>query len=360
MSVVDLFNQIARNDFGFFQQVQTVTDVMTAAPPTLSLDDNLQTATELFRRAAIDHAPVVNPEDNSIVGIVSDRDLSRFHPRLLGKAAEQDEDHKALQQSVPRFMTRGPVVCRPDSSPIDAMSLMLDHHIDSIVVSTDGKQLAGLVTIDSFIQTLMLYHRVCTRDVKLRRLRLVDLDLKNGVPLDEIFSMGAQTVRDVMTKDVKTLCHDAHLATGIEQMQECEIRHLPVLHSDGKIVGVLSDKDILRLLPVQQQSTEEPETRFRQKLFATDDKEALHHRVDGVMNSELHAIQPGMLLTDALDAFMKHGVSGLPVIDPGDGRLCGIVTKSDIIRVFRVVMQIGRWSEDPVTVDIAEGETVAV
>ncbi len=358
MSVVDLFNQIARNDFGFFQQLQTVADVMTAAPPTLSLDDNLQTATELFRRASIDHAPVINPEDSSIVGIISDRDIARHHPRLLGKAAEQDEDHKALQLSVTRFMTRGPVVCRPDASPIDAMSLMLDHHVDSIVVSKDGKQLDGLVTIDSFIQSRMLYHRVCTRDVQLRRLRLVDLDLKNGIPLDKIFSMGAQTVRDVMTKDVRTLCHDDHLSTAIEQMQEYEIRHLPVVHTDGKTVGVLSDKDILRYLPVHQQSTEDPETRFRQKLFATDDKESLHQRVDSVMSSEMHPIQPGMLLTDALDVFMKHGVCGLPVIEPGNVRLCGIVTKSDIIRVFRVVMQIGKWSETPVTVDIAEGEAV--
>jgi len=312
----------------------------------------------LFRRASIDHAPVVNPEDGSVVGIVSDRDLARVHPRLLGKAAEQDEDHKALQASVTRFMTRGPVVCHPDASPIDAMTLMLDHHVDGIVVSKDGKQLDGLVTIDSFIQTLMLYHRVCTRDVQLRRLRLVDLDLKNGIPLDEIFSMGAQTVRDVMTKDVKTLCHDDHLSTAIEQMQEYEIRHLPVKHSDGKVVGVLSDKDILRFLPVHQQASEEPETRFRQKLFATEDKEALHQRVDGVMSSEMHAVEPGMLLTDALEMFVKYGVCGLPVIEPGNGQLCGIVTKSDIIRVFRVVMQIGKWSEAPVTIDVAEDGTV--
>jgi len=205
----------------------------------------------------------VNPDDNTLVGIVSDRDLLRHHPRLLGKAAEQDDDHKMLQASVTRFMTRKPHWCASDASLIDAMTLIIDKHVDCIVVSSDGKQLNGLVTLDSFIQTLMLYHRVCTRDVSLRRLRLVDLNLKNGVPLDEIFSMGAQTVRDVMTKDVVRLRHDDHVGTAIDRMREHEVRHLPVFHADGKLVGMLSDKDLLKFLPTPEQMSEEAETQVR-------------------------------------------------------------------------------------------------
>jgi len=53
MSVVELFHQIASNDFGFFQQVRTVSDVMTASPPVLTLYDTMETATELFRRKSI-------------------------------------------------------------------------------------------------------------------------------------------------------------------------------------------------------------------------------------------------------------------------------------------------------------------
>lgn len=241
MSVVDLFNQIASNDFGFFQQVQNVADVMAAAPPCLSLDDNLETATEIFRRGSLDHAPVVNPEDNSIVGIVSDRDLLRNYPRLLGTAAEQDDDHKALQSSVARFMTRNPTCCTSDSSPIDAIGLMLEQHIDCIVVTSDGKSLDGIITPDSFIQTLLLYHRVCTRDLNLRRLRLVDLDLRNGIPLDQIFSTGAQTVRDVMTKDAITVRWDDHLSTAIQAMQDSECRHMPVLDAEKK-----TDRHVVR------------------------------------------------------------------------------------------------------------------
>ncbi|MEQ9411073.1 MAG: CBS domain-containing protein [Fuerstiella sp.] len=345
MSVVDLFHQIAKNDFGFFQQVKSVADVMTKEPLCLSLDDTFEVTEEQFRRKKVDHAAVLNPDDQSIVGVVSDRDLLRHRPRLLGKAAERDEDQKALRDSVTRFMTRSPLWCTGSSSPIHAMSLMLDHHVDSVLVSPDGRTLDGIVTPNNFIQTLLLYHHVCTRDFDLRRLRLVDLDFRNGIPLDEIFSRGAQTVRDVMTKDVECLSFDEVVSAAIAKMQELEVRHLPVVSADGKIVGILSDRDILRCLPVHQNRAEEPETRFRQVLFATDDRATLHTRVDTIMSRELNSVHPDMLLTDAMAVLQKAAVSGLPVLEPQTKQLCGILTTSDILRVFRVVMHLGMLAD---------------
>ena len=347
MSVVDLFHQIAQNDFGFFQQVKSVADVMTKEPDCLCLDDTFDSVSDKFRRGRIQHAPVLNPEDNSIVGIVSDRDLLRHRPRLLGKAAEGEADQKALRDGVTRFMTRNPIWCSPDRSPIHVMSLMLENHIDCVVVSSDGKTLDGIVAPMNFMLTLLLYHRVCTRDVDLRRLRLVDLDFNNGIPLDEIFARGAQTTRDVMTKDVECINHDDQLATAMEKMQDLEIRHLPVLNGEGKLIGMLSDRDVLKYLPVPMNRSEEPGQRFRATLFETDDKASLHARVDEVMNTETHAVTPDLLLTDAMATIQEKQISGIPVVDSGDGTLCGIMTTSDILRVFRVVMQLGLLAATP-------------
>ena len=138
----------------------------------------------------------------------------------------------------------------------------------------------------------------------------------------------------------------AEATKAMEKMQEHEIRHLPVLSSESRPVGMLSDKDILKFLPVAQSGPDEPETCFRQKLFATDDKASVRQRVDHVMGSEFHSVKPGMLLTDALSVFAEKDTCGLTVVDPDTGHVCGIVTKSDIVRVFRVVMQIGLWADD--------------
>ncbi len=193
---------------------------MTKSPRCLTLDDTFATATDLLRKGRFHHAPVLNPDDQTVVGIVSDRDLLRQLPRSLGTAAERDDDHKTLQDGVAKFMTRKPIWCSSDCSPVKVMTLMLDHHIDSVLVSTDGKTLDGIVTPRNLIKTLLLYHHVCSRDFDLKRLRLVDLDLQNGIPLDQVFSRGAQTVRDVMTKNPGTIQSDDLLSTAIARMQE--------------------------------------------------------------------------------------------------------------------------------------------
>jgi CBS domain-containing protein len=354
MSVVDLFNQIAENDFGFFQQVRTVADVMTKSPHCLSLDDNFEAATELLRKGRIHHAPVLNPDDQAVVGIVSDRDLLRHHPRALGKAGEGDDDHRRLKDGVAMFMTRKPVWCSSECSPVKAMTLMLDNHVDSVLVSTDGKTLDGIVTPRNLIKTLLLYHHVCTRDFDLRRLRLVDLDLRNGIPLDEVFSRGAQTVRDVMTKDAVTIQRDELLSTAIARMQELEVRHLPVVNKENHVVGMLSDREILKCLPPPELRSGEPEKRFREVLFATNDKATLHLPVHSVMCENAPSVNPDVLLTDALAILNGTTVSGLSVVDADTRQLCGILTTSDILRVFRVVMQIGSLSEPSVMLEEAE------
>lgn len=346
MSVVELFNQIASNDFGFFQQVKTVADVMSKDVDCLTLDDTFASAEQMFRRNKLLHAPVLNPDDQSLVGVVSDRDLLRHRPRLLGTAAESDADHKVLKDGVNRFMTRNPVCCSRDCSPVKAISLMLEHHIDSIVVSADEQTVEGIVTPESFMRTLLLYHRVCTRDSDLRRLRLVDLDFRNGLPLDEIFARGAQTVRDVMTKDVECVQDDEPLSVAIEKMQDMEVRHLPVVNVEGALVGMLADRDILRCLATPENRSEEREVQFRATLFQSPDNEARHTPIRSVMNKTLNSVPPDTLLTEAIRVLQEGRQSGLTIVEPGTKELRGIITTSDILRVFLVVMQLGHLADE--------------
>jgi acetoin utilization protein AcuB len=237
MSVVQLFNQIAHNEFGFFRRIREVADLLHGGAKSVTLDDSVEHARDLMRRHRLHHVPVVDPEDGRLLGIVSDRDLLRHFPRLLGTAAEQDNDHRMLSDNVTRIMTRNPLWCPAETSVVDAMTLMIDRHVDSLMISPDGHQLTGVLTTRDFLRTLLLYHRVCTREHELRRLRLVDLDFKSGVPLDQVFTRGAQTVRDVMTRNVETLTREDSVAAAIHRMQDAGIRHLPVTTADGQVTG---------------------------------------------------------------------------------------------------------------------------
>ena len=342
--VVDLFNQLAENDFGFFQRVKSVADVMTSDVKTLTLDDRFQDAVQLFTRNRFHHAPVIDPDGNEVVGILSDRDILRHRPRAIGTLAEGEGDHKALSTPLSQLMTREPFHVRADSSPVEALSLMLNNHIDCVLVYEDRQELQGIVTRRDFMKTLLLYHRVCTRTVDLKRLRLVDLDLSRGIPLDVMFSRGAQTVRDVMTHEITLIKTSHKVEDAIELMEAAQIRHLPVVDDEGQLIGMVSDRDVLHWLPSRKRGSAEDDQEQR-SLFATDDKGALRGSVAAMMSQETTSVKPVALLVDVMATFQEQNVDGLPVVEAGSNRPCGIITTTDILRVFRVVMQIGSFAD---------------
>ena len=174
------------------------------------------------------------------------------------------------------------------------------------------------------------------------RFRLVDLDMTRGLPLDLVFSRGARSVRDLMSKDVVTIDREESIEAAMDCMQSLEIRHLPVTNTKSRVVGMLTDRDVLRSLPlpVPQLRPKEKITRFRQRLFSTLADQRPVGAVNTLMESDPSWVRPEALLVEAIQLMQDKGLTGLPVID-AEGVLCGIVTTTDILRVFRVVMQIG-------------------
>ena len=342
---VDLFQQLAQNDFGFFQKLQSVESLMTRELQTLTLDHTLGDAEDLFRRGPFRHVPIV--EDGKVYGIVSERDVLRHRPPLLGTAAEGDGDHRALQTPLAEVMSRGLATVPSSASPDAALSLMLERHIDSVLVHDDRKQLCGIVTPSDFMKMILLFHRVCTESPELVRLRLVDLDMSRGLPLDLLFSRGARSVRDVMNKDYVSVSEGEAVAVAMETMQSLAVRHLPVVNARGKLVGLLSDREVLQALPlpVPRQDPKWTERRFRERLFATQDRQAPSGTAQLWATKDPTTIRPDALFVDAISLMMKQRLSALPVIESDSDRLCGMLTKTDVLRVFRVTMQIGSLLE---------------
>ena len=338
--VIDLFSQIADNDFGFFQRITSLSGIMTPDVENLTLDHTFEQAIELLRRQQFCHAPVVD-EDGHVVGVISDRDLLRHQPPTLGSAAEGDKDHLALRTPVSQIMTRGPLTVSLSDSPILALELMIDHHVDCVLVHDEDSQLAGVVTPRDFMKMVLLFHKVCTRGPDLVRFRLVDLDLKRGLPLDVIFSRGTRSVRDVMCKSVKCLAKSDSIVTAMELMQTLQVRHLPVVDESSRLIGMVSDRQILRALPSPKLKMAPRSTpAFREALFAVENARMLQHQVAELLVDEPHAVEADSLFTEAVERFINEPISGLAVLGE-DGELCGILTTTDVLRVFCITLKIG-------------------
>ncbi|HUN58618.1 MAG TPA: CBS domain-containing protein [Candidatus Binataceae bacterium] len=129
------------------------------------------------------------------------------------------------------------------------------------------------------------------------------------------------SVRDVMTTGPMTLKRNEKLTLADDIMQLGRIRHLPVIDDDddGKLIGIVSQRDLLRGALAQALGYGE---HGRRKLLDT-------LLVKEVMATEVATTSPDTLLADAARILTERKIGCLPVVD--DGRLVGILTEGDFV-----------------------------
>lgn len=128
-------------------------------------------------------------------------------------------------------------------------------------------------------------------------------------------------VRDLMKRDLFTARPDTPVLEARTLMTKERIRHLPVVEGD-RLVGIVTDRDIRLSLPSSAASLSVWELNY---LLA-------RLTVGQVMTRLVIAIAPGQDAREAAELMLGHKVGAVPVID-GE-RLVGIVTETDIVRLF--------------------------
>jgi acetoin utilization protein AcuB len=118
-------------------------------------------------------------------------------------------------------------------------------------------------------------------------------------------------------------------------MRGKNIRHLPITNAAGKLVGIVSDRDLRSALP---SSLEEDNASLWQE---SHDKAAaiLQTPITTLMTKNPVCVYPFDTFQDVLLLMQRHRVGALPVVDE-NGFLQGIVTGGDMINAFIDVMGI--------------------
>ncbi len=131
-----------------------VRDFMTREVATLKRNDRLNIADDVMRLGRVRHLPVLDDDDDEVVGIVSQRDLFRGAlARTLGYG--QHAQQKILDQLfVKEVMSVDPVTITGDASVADAARLMLEKKIGCLLVVEDGR-LAGILTEADFVRAFV-------------------------------------------------------------------------------------------------------------------------------------------------------------------------------------------------------------
>ena len=138
------------------------------------------------------------------------------------------------------------------------------------------------------------------------------------------------TVAEVMRRRPITIDPDAPVGTAMAVMVERGVRHLPVVDDDGRLVGMLTDRDI-RSAVVAPALAERLPRRLRRLANALQERgEAL--RVSDAMTWDCRTTRPDASLAQAAAVMLDGRFGCLPVIE--NGRLVGILTEHDVLRVL--------------------------
>jgi CBS domain-containing protein len=132
----------------------------------------------------------------------------------------------------------------------------------------------------------------------------------------------AVKVKEKMTKNPTAVTPEEALKDAVWKMERGHFRHLPVVDNDGKLIGMLSDRDIRLIRP--------------SLAFVGSEEAAAQLWSLAVQQAAVFdpiSVKPESTLKEAAELMLRWGVGGLPVVDLGD-KLVGIVTYTDLLREF--------------------------
>jgi len=135
-----------------------------------------------------------------------------------------------------------------------------------------------------------------------------------------------------MTQKVITTNPEASVFDAYEKMSRNRIRHLPVIDADGRLIGIVTDRDIRSALPY---------SKLKDPALAAKTEKVKDLKVKDIMTTEPKTIGPHHTIQDALVLIQELRVGALPVVDK-KGKLKGILSVRDLLRAFINVLGFGQ------------------
>ncbi|MFF3612049.1 CBS domain-containing protein [Streptomyces sp. NPDC002580] len=136
-------------------------------------------------------------------------------------------------------------------------------------------------------------------------------------------------VSDVMTHTVASVGRGATFKEIVQLMQDWKVSALPVIEGEGRVVGVVSEAD---LLPKEEFRDSDPD-RNTQLRRLSDLAKAGSVTAGELMTSPALTVRPNATLAQAARVMARAKVKRLPVVD-AVGMLEGVVSRADLLKVF--------------------------
>jgi acetoin utilization protein AcuB len=137
-------------------------------------------------------------------------------------------------------------------------------------------------------------------------------------------------IRNFMTKNVITIEAEESMPKAIQLLKQHKINMMPVTHQ-GKLVGVITDRDLKQASPSEATDLETHELKYLLNKITMKD----------IMTRQVITVPPDYTIEEAAEILMNHDISGAPVVNE-QGQMEGIITSTDLYKALIALSGLGR------------------
>lgn len=303
-----------------------VKDAMTLSPQTVSEGTAVSEVIRLLLSNEFNAVPVVDLAGHTI-GIITQGDLiSRAGmPVRLGLLA-QLEEHRVEEflgtvshKTAGEIMTRPVITVQEDKRLGEAVEVMLQHHLKRLpVVNSQGEIVGTIARSDVF-------HIITSQTPDWKAIKAQNVSVGN-----------VTLVRDIMRRDTHTVHPDTPVEKIIKVIDDSDIQRVAVVDSEGKLLGLISDTDLLGQFSEHRAGLWDyfvgklPFTELARKHTELIEQTNAKTAAD-VMKSDLKTVSEDTRIEDAIKIMAKQRIKRLPVIDE-NGVFKGLVSRDSALR----------------------------
>ncbi len=249
----------------------------------------------------IEHAiEIVSPMVNEGLITVEDVHVVRYTHRYLNPLP--------ADRLVEEVMTREVVTLSPENSVAEAWQKMFETLLKALPVVDKNGEVVGMLTDEDLLEKAGVPQRLSVAQ---------KLDSNVLGETSARFLHSSLTVANVMSKPAITVRARDSLGFAAARMAKEGIKRLPVVNDNGKIVGMLSRVDILRLVTAKEAKKISP-------------PQGAAKSVREVMSTTIPAVRYDDDLAAIVDAFLENGSHRLIVTD-ASGKAIGLISDSDVV-----------------------------
>jgi len=170
-------------------------------------------------------------------------------------------------------------------------------------------------------------------------------------------------VRDIMTTTVVTAITDTTFQELVDRMLRHGVSGIPVVDGEHRPIGIVTEADLIAKEAYRSCTGRLPDPLSGRQENAWAAK-ARGRRAGELMTSPARTVRPQDLVRMVAARMVTTGVNRFPVVET-DGRLVGIVSRDDVLRLFHrddddIKREVDRALADPLTVPAGHAITASV